>query len=366
MQSSPAETFQPTGPLPSWVPDQALAYLAHACGGQSLRDVAIARGCAPSTVLRQVRRMEARRDDPVIDDVLERLAERIAVSNDIEGAGDMSAMPSRAEVIDDETLSDEARRVLRRLCEGDAFLVVGAGMDQAVVLRGDGDPTRLATLSRAVAQAFVLKDWVSCFKAGRVTRYRITDAGRAALRRLMAETLRRKAATRGRSEAPSPFLSQHGGVEDRPVQTEDGVETLRVNLAESPLGALARRRDRDGRPFLTPDLVMAADLLREDFEKAQMGPRTGQDWDRFLTAGVSAGLPADAMGGGSDDARTRVSKALRALGPGLGDVVLRVCCYLEGVEMAEKRMGWSARSGKIVLRIALQRLQMHFAEIGRM
>jgi len=33
---------------------------------------------------------------------------------------------------------------------------------------------------------------------------------------------------------------------------------------------------------------------------------------------------------------------------------------LEGMETTEKRLGWSARSGKIVLRIALQRLKLHY------
>ena len=59
-------------------------------------------------------------------------------------------------------------------------------------------------------------------------------------------------------------------------------------------------------------------------------------------------------------ARQRVEKALSSLGAGLGDVVLRCCCHLEGLESAERRMGWSARSGKIVLRIALQRLSLHY------
>ena len=51
---------------------------------------------------------------------------------------------------------------------------------------------------------------------------------------------------------------------------------------------------------------------------------------------------------------------MEALGPGLSDVVFRVCCFLEGLETAEKRLGWSARSGEVVLKIALERLAAHY------
>ena len=60
-----------------------------------------------------------------------------------------------------------------------------------------------------------------------------------------------------------------------------------------------------------------------------------------------------------------LQKPCNTFGPGLGDIALKCCCYLEGLETAEKRMGWSARSGKIVLRIALQRLlQFYETELG--
>ena len=126
---------------------------------------------------------------------------------------------------------------------------------------------------------------------------------------------------------------------------------------------LARRRDRNGQPFLSDDLVRCGERLREDFELAQMEPGVAQNWTKFLTAGVddSAKGP-QAKGYGPAAARSRVVGALRELGPGLSDVALRCCCYLEGLESAEKRMGWSARSGKIVLRIALQRLKRHYDE----
>ncbi len=63
-------------------------------------------------------------------------------------------------------------------------------------------------------------------------------------------------------------------------------------------------------------------------------------------------------------ARDRVAAALTDMGPGLSEVALRCCCHLEGLEAAERRLGWSARSGKIVLRIALQRLKRHYETTG--
>jgi hypothetical protein len=142
-----------------------------------------------------------------------------------------------------------------------------------------------------------------------------------------------------------------------------GQTTLRYNVAESPLTMLSRRKDKDGKPFLDNDLVQAGERFREDFELAQMGPRVAQNWDRFLTSGDKSAFGSDSgIGEGPRAARDRVSQALDDLGPGLGDIIMRCCCFLEGLEAAEKRMGWSARSGKVVLRIALQRLRRHYVE----
>ena len=140
-----------------------------------------------------------------------------------------------------------------------------------------------------------------------------------------------------------------------------GERQLRFNLAESPLSVLGRKRDKDGAAYLTADLIEAGERLREDFELAQIGPRVTQNWERFLTAGGARGAvsgrgPAE----GPQDARVRVAKAMEALGPGLSDIVFRICCFLEGLETAEKRLGWSARSGKVVLKIALERLASHY------
>lgn len=260
--------------------------------------------------------------------------------------------------IDEAILLREGRRILRRLAEPGAVLAIAPDMEKAVVLREfpDGRTARTGVMDRVVAQAFALKDWIVCRKTGRVTSYELTATGRLALKRMMDSD----GDASGLAEAATPFANQHHDWSEREVTTDDGPRKLRYNLAESPVAALGRRRDKDGKPFLETPLIEAAERLREDFEAAQMGPRITQNWDRFLTPGDRGGYRPDVGGDGNRGARDRVALALRDLGPGLGDVVLRVCCFLEGIEAAERRMGWAARSGKIVLRIALMRLRRHY------
>jgi hypothetical protein len=355
--------------LPSWLPKNARLYLRHISGGQSIRALAKAEGCHASTVLRKVRAYELRRDDPLVDEALNLFEKRqiwtdaSKMTPEEKEVCEMSAPIRAAKTgpVDEAVIIREARRILRRLCEAGAVLAVAPEMEKAAVLKGT---VRTAVVDRSVAQAFALKDWIVIKTTGRVTIYEITSAGRSALKRILDED--RSPEDAGFAEARSPFAEQHRVWDVRQVEEPGAARPrrMRYNLAESPLAALARRRDKDGKPFLEPELAAAGERLREDFELAQMGPRVAQNWDRFLTAGDRGGFQTDSgQAEGPTSARARVAAALRDLGPGLGDMVLRCCCFLEGLEVAEKRMGWSARSGKIVLRIALVRLKRHYDEV---
>jgi len=340
---------------PDWVPCDVLAYLDHTLCGRSIRAIARDYGCQPSTILRRVRRLEGRRDDMLIDLALNRLEQGTGASHPAErGTTESSAMNQFSKIpsVDDRKFEAEAHRVLRRLSEQGAVLALAPAMETAVVVRevGDGAALRTAVVQRPVAEAMALREWIESSGEGRILRYRITALGRAELKRLMAQEESQRARTMGTANEDDDDL------EDIPASGRRGV---RYNLAESPLLTLARRRDADGRPFLSRDLVAAGERLREDFELAQMGTDRAQNWERFLTGpinehGQGAGAPA------AVSAQSRVSAALSELGPGLGDVALRCCCHLEGLETAERKMGWSARSGKIVLRIALQRLKQYY------
>ncbi|MDA8747323.1 DUF6456 domain-containing protein, partial [Litoreibacter sp.] len=286
------------------------------------------------------------------------------------GKQKMNAIARSAALPDEETLAREARRILRRLCETGAVLALAPDLGKAVVLRSRADapadaaPVRTAVVDRDVAQAFALKDWISCIGSGRVARYSITSSGRAALKRYLTEDANRR---RDRdTDQADPYQEQHIEWDEKSINDGQGAgkqTTLRYNVAESPLTMLSRRKDRDGKPFLDNDMVQAGERFREDFELAHMGPRVAQNWDRFMTSGDRGAFGSDAgVGEGPRAARNRVMAALDDLGPGLGDIIMRCCCFLEGLEAAERRMGWSARSGKVVLRIALQRLRRHYVD----
>jgi hypothetical protein len=125
-----------------------------------------------------------------------------------------------------------------------------------------------------------------------------------------------------------------------------------VNLAESPLAWLARRG------MVTVLQFGAGERLRHDFMLAGQAPRVTMRWDP-APGGRSApgGLdPTTAQ----ISARQRFDAAVAAAGPGLGDVLWRVVCMGDGLETAERALGWPSRAGKLVLKLALDRLVAHY------
>jgi hypothetical protein len=124
--------------------------------------------------------------------------------------------------------------------------------------------------------------------------------------------------------------------------------TVTVNLAESPLVWL------HARGHLSDRLLDAGEALRADYERAQLSPNVTMRWDlvRVKSTG-ERGLSASER---QVAARQRFDGAIKAAGRGLEDILWRVVCAGEALPEAEKTLGWPARSGKLVLRIALERV----------
>ena len=130
-----------------------------------------------------------------------------------------------------------------------------------------------------------------------------------------------------------------------------GRRSVTVNLAESPLTWLHARGHLSDRQF------EAGERLRADYERAQLAPSVTMSWD-----------PVRSRGGGGDlspserqiAAKARFDAAVASAGPGLADVLWRVACAGESLPVAEKALAWPVRSGKLVLRLALDRIAEYY------
>jgi hypothetical protein len=159
------------------------------------------------------------------------------------------------------------------------------------------------------------------------------------------------------------------GTETAPVAEKARARRLRPsavpaeNPAESPLGWLRRRRDKDGNSLLSDPQFEAGERLRADFWFAQMTPRVTASWspaassrrERNAAPGAGVELQDHVVA-----AKERVHRALKAVGPELAGILIDVCCHLKGLEDAERALGWPQRSGKVVLLMALTRLARHY------
>lgn len=159
------------------------------------------------------------------------------------------------------------------------------------------------------------------------------------------------------NRAPTPDIAPEPAnrlLATRRLAPTDAVDrrTVTVNLAESPLAWLVRRNMVTARQFA------AGERLRHDFMCAGQAPRVTMRWDIATgPAATPAGLdPATAQLA----AKQRFDAAVTAVGPGLTDVLWRVICLGDGLETAERALGWPSRAGKLVLLLALDRLVAHY------
>lgn len=157
------------------------------------------------------------------------------------------------------------------------------------------------------------------------------------------------------SAPPPPPPGRPGVIEGERVVIEGSGEhvVLKANLGESPLAWLARRGG------LEPVEAAAGERLREEFQRAGSVGRLTMDWDA---------QPRSTGGGGprldpalrARAAKDRIAAALAAVGPGLREILERVCLAETALQVAERELGLPRRSGKAVLKLALQRLAAHY------
>ena len=243
------------------------------------------------------------------------------------------------------SLSREAERALGLLSEAGAYGVEGEKGEVAVVAPRNGVSVRVGSfrtllLAPLLAAALVL--WEAAGPSGR-RRLRATVAGQA------------HAARHAAPAGVDPFLAQH-----KPLRSgEAGEARVLVDEAESPLAWLARRRGKDGAPLVDAACLEAGERLRRDLTIGAMLPRTTANWSAAVASGSRSQGPAeftDTM----ISARQRARAALAAVGPDLSGLLIDICGFLKGLETIERERSWPARSGKLVLELALRQLCRHY------
>lgn len=179
---------------------------------------------------------------------------------------------------------------------------------------------------------------------------------------LVLTAVGRARASRERKALPEgvgSFRAQHMALAMRTFGAGgDAVHAL-VDDNESPLAWLARRKGRDGRPLIDAHQFAAGERLRSDFTLAQLAPRVTSNWSSPAARGGGGNVQGDF----TDQvvaARQRLRRAIEEAGPEFSGLLMDVCCFLHGLEDAERTRGWPARSAKIVLQLGLDRLARHY------
>lgn len=189
----------------------------------------------------------------------------------------------------------------------------------------------------------------------------LSDAGYSYLRRAEAKSKPKIVGNVVGQRTTNPYLLQHQVSSIVTKKINGTVRKVNVNLAESPLGWLRKRKNKNGEHLISLDQFEAAERFRIDYEMSMHSKSMTANYD---------GVPISkrAKSGTSDlsfterqlDAKKRYDKAVSAMGSGLSDSLIRLCCHLEGFEAAEKSLGWPSRSLKLVMIMALDRLAHHY------
>ena len=244
----------------------------------------------------------------------------------------------------------DATRLLRALAEPGAYAIGGGASEPGrliVVAQSKSVSLRRLSVSAAAGAALERQGLAAWQPPGRSGQSRLIAA---------AEGVAQVA----RASAPAgvaPFTAQHAPLVQMALAAAEGGEVT-VNIAESPLAWLARRKGRDGRPLIDPVAFAAGERLRSDLTLAQMLPHVTANWGNPASGGYDG-----ATRNYSDlviAARQRVERALDAVGAEMSGLLLDICGFLKGLELIESERGWPARSGKVVLVIALARLAKHY------
>ena len=178
--------------------------------------------------------------------------------------------------------------------------------------------------------------------------YALTPEGRARIARADTRT-------------GQAFADQHRTVGLRTLAEPDGERAVLADVeACAPLARYLK--PQGGKPaLLEPVHASAAAILVRDYERSALTSRVTMSWSP-TSGGKTRSAPKDRAEAPASrlDAQTRVLDALEAVGPGLDRLLTNVLLRDAGMGKAERDLGWPERTGAPALKLALDRLAIHY------
>jgi transposase-like protein len=155
------------------------------------------------------------------------------------------------------------------------------------------------------------------------------------------------------------YRSSYYGVVSRPMKQTSSFD----EKTGQPLKSLARLRNRSGVLFLGASLIDAGTMLREDYEQEILASGVSVEANQHAAEWIKSPEKLEAKS--LEGLDTPFFNAIRYLGSELSAVALQCCCCSQRLQSLELEKEWPARSGKIVLRVALLQLAQYYSRGNR-
>lgn len=141
---------------------------------------------------------------------------------------------------------------------------------------------------------------------------------------------------------------------------QKAVQPTTTDTASYQLG-FARLKSSSGVPFFDPHHLLAAQKFTHMFEVSGQRPHITVNYDSFHVPKTSHGAASLTMSEHAVTAQQSLNHIHERLGGELYNMLVDICVFEKGLGQVEKERHWPRRSGKFMLKVALDQLAVYWS-----
>ncbi|PCI88987.1 MAG: hypothetical protein COB24_00475 [Hyphomicrobiales bacterium] len=150
----------------------------------------------------------------------------------------------------------------------------------------------------------------------------------------------------------------------RPMGLNDftSIANQDASADHAPLLKLYNRQRNIAYKYLSEIHLQAGQRLFELFVKANLRPNVTMNWENLQSVKQShhTGVKDMSFSEATYIARRELHESLSQVGQDFSAILVEICLFGNGLEATEKALNWPARSAKLLLTMALDRLATHY------